>query len=812
MIKKFIQIIVLVLILILLPTVNTFASGKLEARIGEKVILQGLNVQSGSHYKWVIKKGSDIIDIQTNPMFNYSFIEQGEYNVNLVQTDSLNNIKTTSILVLVGDKYTSIVGKDRLNSNILNVPFTVELQTLPELQSDSTVHVLGDGKVIFDIGVTRSDVIEYRIDKNIFVDSDGNGVANDDIDNSGDDSYLLGGMWHAQYDLSDLDKIVSEITLVTSSGEKAKKQVEMIFDSPVRSTGDPVAILDIVPYPDSSDQLVHLYNDEEEVGFYLKHSEGKILEYRIDKNIFVDSDSDGNPANDIDNINDISFKTGDGWMTTYKKSDQQIIAQLIVVGEGGKGSKVQRGLWFTDKPKPKFDLVETSGGVYLSADKDFVLKGDPITFTVDGLPGSPEEYTYEWDFDGDDIVDKTTEGINEVIHIYEIADIYDVKVVIKDLDGNSVDAILTILSKDVVSTISDFDFVIDGNTVTFTNKSVPALNLANKNLSYNWSFGDTEVESYEKQKDQIGLENPKYTYNKAGTYIVSLTVKDSEDITHTKTAEIIIGADLEIVDEISEPMSSTVIKDNKESGSIIVKLLKIVLYLILIVIILALLIFGGFLVFLKVQHPDLTLEELIDELKIKLLGMMGVHDMIEEIPVDDPVGTPMREESQPAPSAILSETSEPESEPKVMPQQESGPTPDWLKTPEPITPAPEPKLDVIEGEVVEPTLEPLPEQELTPTNRSSIPEPTLVPEPTPAPSPSSLNPTSTPEPTPAPIPTTSSKSVEVEPTHKPEEADSHSGIGHSSPKANIPSTGGKTPQAETLNKQDGPVPDWLKGA
>jgi len=722
MFKNLIKLTAILLILFLLPVTGAQASGKMEVKLGEKVTLQGDDVEPGSTYKWIVKKGKEIISTQTTPFFNYTFIDQGEYNVNLTLTNATGEIRTTSILVLAGDRYTrpTIEGVEEIPPE--EMPLAVVYSTLPPMRQDGAVHLIGDGKVLFIIEVTRDDVLEYRIDRNIFKDSDGNGVANDDIDNANDDSYLLGGMWDTEYKAGEATKIVSEITLVTKDGEKAKAQTEILFDQ-ADLTGDPVAILEMNPAPDPEDQLIHLYDDPSTVAFYSRASTGKISEYRIDKNVFVDSDGDGNPANDIDNLNDPSFKTGDVWQTEYSKTDDQIIAQLIVVGEGGKGSRVQRGIWFTDEPKPP-SITEVAGMIRLTADKDFVVKGDPISFTAEGLTQTLDNYIFEWDFEGDGEADMEFEANNTVSYIYDFAGVYMASVKITDRDGNTAIFTKEIIVKDAVSTTADFDFEIEGNTVRFTNTSVANLKLANQSLDYTWGFADTDPLGYEEQKDQIGVADPTYTYNKAGTYIVSLTVTDADDVTDTKTSEILIEADLPPEQMIGAAVQEEEIIEGmpeapKEGASLIVKILKILLYLILIVVVLIIVIFIGFLAVLKLQHPDLTFEELVDEVKIKILGMLGVHEIVGPVeptgaPIEEPIEEPAEEE--PIEGEVMEpEEKEPTEEAPLA--KETGPVPDWMKESAPIpteeAPAEEEPVsgtEIKEGEEVE-----LPEEgEVTP--------------------------------------------------------------------------------------------------
>ncbi len=653
-----------------------FASGKMEVKLGEKVTLQSDDVEAGSSYKWVTKKGTDIINTQTNTIFSYTFMEQGEYNVTLTVTDSANKTRSSTIYILAGDKYprpTAPAGEGGEAATLPpeKRPLTISFSTLPPMGADNAVHLIGDGKVLFDIEVTRDDVLEYRIDRNIFADTDGDGVANNDIDNSNDNSYLTGGIWETEYKAGEATKIVAEITLVTKEGEKTKSQVEILFDQPPRSDGDPAAILEVIPAPTVSDMMVHLYDDPSDVAFYSKKSEGKILEYRIDKNIFVDSNGDGNPSNDIDNLNDISFKTGDVWRTSYQKTDGQIIAQLIVVGEGGKGSRIQRGIVFSEKPKIP-SITETQESIQLTADKTLVMKGDPINFAVEGLSQDLSNYKFAWDFNGDGTTDMETEANNKVAYIYDTAGTYTVKAIVTDKEENTANFTTDIVVKDEVATLADFDFQVDGNTVKFTNKSIAAMKLADKTLNYMWSFADTDEKGYEAQKDQIGLEAPTYTYNKAGKYIVSLTVTDADQVTSTKTAEITVEKDL-VVEQPSEQPAVQAEQPAQAGGSVIGKIFKVILYLILVIIILAVAILLGFLVFLKVQNPDLTFEELVDEIKIKILGMLGVHEMLEkpaERPAEKPEATPLGADQTKEEEVLEGEVTE---------AGKPEPTPDWLK-------------------------------------------------------------------------------------------------------------------------------------
>jgi len=719
------------------------ASGKMEVKIGDRTDLVGVSNNSAANYKWTVSKNNEVLTAQTGKNFGYTFDSQGEYRVNLIATSG-DKIESTTILVLAGDRYSrfsatpaseakmgdilysengniigtvgknnvvvnddgkvignlsesgevvtkdgEILGKATVSSKNNDAQFVNQLKTLPPMDSDGRVNLLGQqGKLYFIMPSSYGDIIEYRIDKNIAEDSNNNGISDDDIDNSSDDSYLKGGVWFTEYKQNNSDKIIAEITIVHKSGKKFKKQIEISFKEH-KITGDPVAVLHTLPESDNSDNKIHLWEDPHTVYFYPLPSEGKILEYRIDKNIFEDSNGDGDMKNDIDNIDDISFKTGDVFIVDYPKTEDKIIAQLIVVGEGGKGSLVQKEIKFSEKPVS----VKESSGIQLLADKNYIVMGDPITFTVHGLTMNLNQYSFDWDFDGDGVVDKTVFDNNVIQHIYDSPGAFTVKVKISDKQGNTANRVLDIVSGEAGVTKANFSYEIDGLNVRFQNLSTVSHFLTDKNLIYKWSFGDTKDDNFEKQAFKIAEENPVYTYIDNGKYLVTLTVTDSAQIMDSKSVEIIVGGgDSTIISDSSGKVDAN---RSSENTNIFFKLFKIFLFLILIVILLILLIVGGFLIFLKIQHPDLTFEELVDEFKVKILTMIGAHEMPirENIPpINDSVTSPSEANFQESvDNDISSEIGSDESSDKSeFINEPEGPVPEWLKG-----------TEVIEGEAEE---------------------------------------------------------------------------------------------------------------
>lgn len=702
--RCFLKQLAFLVILLTLSMGSAYASGKMEVRLNEKVTLKVEDQVRGAHYKWVVQKGKDILNTQTGGLFSYEFTMPGEYQVNLTTTDPLEAVNTTSITLMAGDKFPQAEEAGKKTAEELDFKLT----TLPPV-IDGRVKLIHSSKVLFRLEGSP-DILEYRIDQNIFRDSEGNGTANDDVDNASDESYLRGGYFEAQYDPSESAKVVAEVTGVARDGRKAKKQVEIVFEGAPRREGVPLAIFYTLPAPNAADQMVYLYGEEALVGFYAEESPGALAEYRIDKNIFFDSNNDGDPANDIDNLNHPSFKTGDIWTTPYKKTDGQIIAQLIVVGVDGKGSRIQRSIKFSEESPKSF--TDYKGQIRLTADKSFVLQGDPILFTVQGLALSLDHYTFAWDFDGDGVTDKETEGEISVTHIFENPGTHTSQVKVTDRKGNSGDFTIEVPVRETVHTAADFELTAEGNTIAFKNLSTASQNLASKTLQYQWSFGDTDEAGYEDQKDQIAIENPVYTYNKAGTYLVTLTVTDADNVISSKTAEVLIEKDLETGDRKQETEKEKPTKEGKKATfGLVIKILKVILYLVLIVLALILLGLGSALIVFKIQHPDLTFGELIDEMKVKLLTKMGLEDEIEHQktenrkqetgvlpkptpippaparpqPASNPAKAAPAPAPKPAPEVPEGKAEEEEAIPPKHPPatgelaKPEGPVPDWLK-------------------------------------------------------------------------------------------------------------------------------------
>jgi hypothetical protein len=131
--------------------------------------------------------------------------------------------------------------------------------------------------------------------------------------------------------------MIAQLTVLNQEGEQDSVQVEIVFVEilPTFISDATSVILEAkllnLPRQNTEDQKIYLFGEEGNVTFLSNLSTGDVVEYRIDKNIYFDSNGDGNPANDIDNLNHPSFYTGENFETNYAKSWGQTAVQLTVV-------------------------------------------------------------------------------------------------------------------------------------------------------------------------------------------------------------------------------------------------------------------------------------------------------------------------------------------------------------------------------------------------------------------------------------------------------------------------------------------------
>lgn len=620
------------------------ASAILHIKTGEQVFLTEKSQNSWT-LKWSLTQKGEVLETQTGRNFNYKFTEGGDYVINVTLTEG-TSLKSSTVKVYVGEKYLTPLPKDITTDTgliiqsggvdggslkIWSKDLQAVLQTLPPIRNDGKIHLKDDKELVTIMSAfSLWEIQEYRIDKNLYFDSNADGDPSNDIDNQNDISLLKGTAWTTEYQKS-FGKTVLQLTIVGKNGQQQKVQTEIVFDTSSsvwswEKSKEPVeSILLTLPPVNPQDKKIYLSDEEGVVNFYAHDSKWNIREYRIDKNIYFDSDHDGDPANDIDNLNDPSFRTGKNFSTNFKKEWGKTVVELTVVDENGKGSRIQREIVFGTAPA----IIPIDKN--FTVDKQEIFKGDKVSFTVE----NPElGEIYQWDFDGDSKIDLETKDPNVSFDYpqswYQLVTLQVIKP-----SGEIVQKSISIEVKNKgepefetnLPTV-DFSYSASGNVVTFLNQSSVDPNLQNQDFISNWIFGDGEL-SLEK--------SPQHTYVVPGNYSVILEIIDSvgkknlkniniategyEVIGTTSGSIVLSGADL-MTESGALTVSGSTLTKEADWGSLIWSILKFFLYTILILIGLVLLGIGGYLVYLKIKHPDFTFAELIEEEKQRIFGDM----------------------------------------------------------------------------------------------------------------------------------------------------------------------------------------------
>lgn len=168
-------------------------------------------------------------------------------------------------------------------------------------------------------------------------------------------------------------------------------------------------------------------------------------------------------------------------------------------------------------------------------DKDSTCIGSDITFT-DHSKGNGKQITnWYWDFgDGSSVLEKT--NANAFTYNYKSPGDYQVKLSVKTVNGCSPDSIATKIIH--ITAIPKAKFSVSTNNclqlaVLFKDQSVAQDETISK---WHWDFGaDTTA------NDTSNVQNPTFTYPKAGIYQVSLTVTTNLGCTNTFTKNVLIN-------------------------------------------------------------------------------------------------------------------------------------------------------------------------------------------------------------------------------------------------------------------------------
>ena len=142
-----------------------------------------------------------------------------------------------------------------------------------------------------------------------------------------------------------------------------------------------------------------------------------------------------------------------------------------------------------------------------------------ISFTVTATDTNGSIVSYLWDFG-----DGTTSSLKNTTHSFSLAGTYNVHVTVVDNEDLNTSKIITIYVSDIIKTppiissITAPSIVTMGNSIPFSSS---VTDLDGIIISYLWDFGD---------KAQSRLDSTSHIFNSIGTYDVSLTVVDNDEL------------------------------------------------------------------------------------------------------------------------------------------------------------------------------------------------------------------------------------------------------------------------------------------
>lgn len=600
----------------------TFGSGQIVVQPGQTVEVEAETIMSSPEFSWTIMKGDTVLDTLKQQKLAYVFSQPGNYVANLTISNSTGAEELSSVDILVGK------GPNEL------LPLGAVFRSLPPTNDNNVAYINPQKpQAILYAGESKGKIAEYRIDRNIAVDSNGDGDPANDVDNRSDASFQSGAPWGIVFSKSGTS--TTRLTVVDREGNSDSKDIVFQPDDRMLQNEKLTAIISSVPSFNDAGEL-RLTGDTAEAVFYFGESRGNIIQYRFDRDIALDADGNGDPADDIDNKQHSSFLSGEPLQVTLNKpASYDQIVQLIVVSADGKGSRIRKKIVFEGPQANLIPSVVPTLKPKLFLDFSRAVTGTPIHFYV---LGAPQGSRYSWDFDSDGQMDGSGSSADAEF-VYTTPGEYSPNVtVVFNEDTVTISDAITIIDPSSVTAppmeefsapTADFTSTVEQGVVKLSNASSADPRLSNNTLQYEWDFGDGS----ELSTDQ----NPEHTYATAGAFPIILRVTDINGKTSTKSVEIVIAAVGE-VSQSAEPSTSaeasaqpTVSGDgfpgqseatpdvselpgSKKPGGVIGTIGKLLMFLLLPIFLLIV----GYLVFRKIQNPDMQLKEILDDELSKL--------------------------------------------------------------------------------------------------------------------------------------------------------------------------------------------------
>ncbi|MGE3278813.1 MAG: PKD domain-containing protein [Candidatus Altimarinota bacterium] len=390
------------------------------------------------------------------------------------------------------------------------------------------------------------------------IDTDGNGITDDDAD-----SALLSPTY--EFD-GNRDVFVSlKVTDSVGNADRVTRLIPFIKQDTDRGALGSSKVVRLKPVlitnppRNEVDGKIYVRPPYSDVVFNPKQSEGKIQEYRIDSNIFIDSDGDGILDNDIDNKTHKSWKDGSSFKWTYRESDQPIRAKLTLVDLGGQQKSQVVEVVFSEKdpdfsldqttsPEEVLNLFENVPVVSFTVDTPFAQPDDQIAFDASRTKFPNEKVQeYRWDFDGDGLVDEISFEPT-FTYAYPQAGVYEAILEAVSERGLLGEYSQTVFIRGGLTLPeASFEYALADNQLTLTNTSTVDASFNPEEVQYEWTFKRLDLDAVLEwktwqQTDEYIVDDLQF--NQPPLWVLESVVFDPTSISSgLLPREVVLGSD-----------------------------------------------------------------------------------------------------------------------------------------------------------------------------------------------------------------------------------------------------------------------------
>lgn len=175
---------------------------------------------------------------------------------------------------------------------------------------------------------------------------------------------------------------------------------------------------------------------------------------------------------------------------------------------------------------------------------DSVATGETVQFSAaESVDPDGQLRGYDWDFDNDGTIEASTTGPTAT-YTFSEAGRYDATVTVVDDDGETATANTSVRAVSVTPPTpalsvspTEGDRQVAGRGLTFDARASTA-SADREIVAYEWSFGDGTTRRVRARDGEPPRPTTTYTYDSAGSYVVTLTVVDSVGVAATTSRRV----------------------------------------------------------------------------------------------------------------------------------------------------------------------------------------------------------------------------------------------------------------------------------